>query len=323
MTPAETPLVADALRGVTRCRVALTGASGFVGRHLLERMLAAGLQVRALWRARGAPAHPRLEICSGALDSPEALAALVRDCDAVVHVAAAIRGRSAAQFDAVNVAGTRRLAEAVAAHAPQARLVALSSLAAREPGLSWYAASKAAGEAVLLSSGQDWAILRPPAVYGPGDPALAPLWRALARGWLPRLGPPAARFSLLYVDDLVEVVMRLLALERPVRGVMPLHDGREGGYGWPEVAGIGAARRGARVRIVPVPKVLLGAIAELNLRSAGPRGAAPMLTPGKFRELVHPDWTCDNSALEAALGWSPRATLEAYLPRLPGWESHQ
>jgi 2-alkyl-3-oxoalkanoate reductase len=315
--------VEDSLRGIACSRVALTGASGFVGRHLLERMLAEGLQVRALWRAAGAPAHPCLEICPGALESPEALAALVRGCDAVVHVAAAIRGRTADQFDAVNVAGARRLAEAVAAHAPRARLVALSSLAAREPGLSWYAASKAAGEAVLLSSGQDWAILRPPAVYGPGDPALAPLWRALARGWLPRLGPPAARFSLLYVDDLVEAVMRLLALREPVRGVMPLHDGRAGGYSWPEVAGIGAARRGARVRTAPVPRALLGAIAELNLRSAGLRGASPMLTPGKLRELVHPDWTCDNSALEAALGWSPRATLEACLPRLPGWESHQ
>jgi 2-alkyl-3-oxoalkanoate reductase len=323
LTPAESPAAADVLRGAPACRVALTGASGFVGRHLLERMLAEGFQVRALWRSAGAPAQPGLEICAGALESPAALARLVCDCDAVVHVAAAIRGRSAAEFDEVNIAGTRRLAEAVAAHAPRARLVALSSLAAREPGLSWYAASKAAGEAVLLSSGQDWAILRPPAVYGPGDPALAPLWRALARGWLPRLGPPAARFSLLYVDDLVEAVMRLMALGRPIRGVLPLHDGREAGYSWPEVARIGAARRGARVRTVPVPRALLGAIAELNLRSAGLRGASPMLTPAKLRELVHPDWTCDNSGLEAALGWSPRATLETCLPRLPGWERHQ
>jgi 2-alkyl-3-oxoalkanoate reductase len=301
--------------------VALTGASGFIGRHLVERLLAEGYRVRALWRRAEAPDDsPGLELCRGALESPETLAALVRDCDAVVHVAAAIRGRSQAEFDEVNVAGTQRLAEAVAQHASGARLVALSSLAAREPGLSWYSASKAAAESVLLSCPQDWSILRPPAVYGPRDPALAPLWRGLARGWLPRLGPPAARFSLLYVDDLAEAVVRLLQHGEAVRAVLPLHDGRTGGYSWPELAEIGAAQRGGRVRILPLSRGLLGGLATLNLRTAGLRGAAPMLTPGKVRELVHADWVCDNSQIEAALGWSPRTTLEMRLPQLPGWE---
>lgn len=302
--------------------VALTGGSGFVGGHLLERLLADGLVVRALWRSDSPPRRARLEIVRGSLETGDALAELVRGCDAVVHVAAAIRGRRQAHFDEVNVMGTQRLAAAVARHAPRARLVAVSTLAARMPGLSWYAASKAAGEQALLAAPQAWSILRPPAVYGPGDPALAPLWRGLARGWLPRIGPPEARFSLLHVADLCEAVVRLLRRAEPVAGVWPLHDGRAEGYAWQDVADIGAALRGAPVRVVPVPRRLLGAAAALNLRTAALRGARPILTPGKLRELVHPDWVCDNSSLAEALGWAPSRSLEAGLPGLPGWEKH-
>ncbi len=303
--------------------VALTGGSGFVGSHLIDQLLAEGFAVRALWRSGQPAERPRLEWVRGSLESDAALAELVRGCDAVVHAAAAIRGRRREQFNATNVTGTRRLADAVARHAPRARLVAVSTLAARSPELSWYAASKAAGEAELLAATETWSILRPPAVYGPRDPALAPLWRGLARGWLPRIGPPDARFSLLHVADLCEAVVRLLRRAEPVGGLLPLHDGRAGGYSWRDVAEIGAALRGAPVRIVPLPRSLLAAVTALNLRTAALRGARPMLTPGKLRELVHPDWVCDNSRLAAALGWMPARSLETSLPGLPGWEKHQ
>jgi len=301
--------------------VALTGGSGFIGAQLIDRLLAEGLTVRALWRSGQPPRHTRLEIVPGSLESDASLAELVRDCATVLHVAAAIRGRSQADFDAVNVAGTRRLAAAVASHAPAARCIAVSSLAAREPGLSWYAASKAAAEQLLLTDTITWTILRPPAVYGPGDQALAPLWRGLARGWLPGVGPSGARFSLLHVTDLCEAVLRLVSLPAPVAGILCLHDGRDGGYSWQDVAAIAAALRGAPVRVVPVPLGLLRVVAALNLRTAALRGTRPMLTPGKLRELAHPDWVCDNSRLAAALGWSPGIPLAAGLPGLPGWEN--
>ncbi len=300
--------------------IGLTGASGFIGRRLLEQLAAEGLSVRALVRRPDAlQARPGLELVSGDLDCPDALARLVAGCDAVIHLAGAIAGRSYADFARVNAVGTGRLVEILEHHQPGARFILISSLAAREPQLSDYAASKRAGESLVETSHLDWFILRPPAVYGPEDPALAALWRLLARGLLLRVGSARARFSLLHVEDLCRAIGQLLRQTVLGRHICSLDDGHPRGYSWADLATLAGRIRGRSVRVVPVPALALHLAARLNAGTAGLRGRTPLLVPGKVRELTHIDWVCDSTLTRVLHHWSPQRRLEDALPELPGW----
>lgn len=310
--------------------LALTGATGFIGSALLPRLIASGWRVRALFREGGtrrAIDAGAVEWVPGALEDPASLQRLVHGADAVVHCAGRVRAAAAAEFERVNVGGVMRMARAAAAQDPPPRLLLMSSLAAREPALSPYAASKHRGEEALFEVARaatrpaPWAVLRPPAVYGPGDRDVLPLMRWMGRGLGLVLGPPGARFSLLHVDDLADAVCRWLETDPPATGVFELHDGAPGGYGWEELLERVARVRGRRVRCVRVPAAALRALAYSNLALARLLGYAPMLNPGKLRELRHSDWVCDNCALTRATGWRPQVPLEEGLRRILGWTS--
>ncbi len=300
--------------------VALTGATGFVGGVVLRRLLDQGHQVCALARQPDQlPAHPNLHVVAGRLEDGPGLEHLVRGVDTVVHLAAAIAGRSYQDFARVNAAGTSRLVTAAERHNLGGKFLLISSLAARSPGLSHYARSKKAAEHVVQSSSLDWMILRPPAVYGPTDPALAPLWRALARGWLPRIGPRDARFSLLHVDDLAEAIRQALVLPRLGRKQACVHDGRPGGYTWNDLTEIAGTALNRRVRCLALPRAGLMLAARINLLLSRLARYQPLLSPGKVRELTHSDWVCGDNLNAAVPDWQPRHTLQSALPDLPGW----
>jgi nucleoside-diphosphate-sugar epimerase len=298
--------------------VALTGATGFIGRTLVRRLESAGLRVRALVRPTSDVARlpATVERVVGSLDDAESLRRLVRGTRAVVHCAGAVLGASARDFDPVNVDGVARLARATLAERPAPPIVHLSSLAARHPELSPYAASKRGGEQALLAA-PAWTVLRPPVVYGPGDRELLPLLRWMARGIAPMVGSPHGRFSLIYVDDLAEAVARLVLMGGTGR-VFELDDGRPSGYAMDDVVAAAERYRGRAVVRVSVPAGLLGGLSRLNVLGARIRGRAPMLTPGKVREIFHPEWTCDNTALAGATGWRPRIRLDEGLRRTLG-----
>lgn len=302
--------------------LALTGATGFIGAALLKHLLDAGWAVNALCRSVPPPsrknhASPRLRWFQGSLEDPQSLNRLVAGATAVVHCAGAVRGASAAQFNQVNVEGVARLVQAAKELLPLPRFLLISSLAARAPQLSAYGASKRAGEEVLRSgsSGVMWTVLRPPAVYGPGDRETRPLLRCMQRGWAPVLGPATSRFSLLYVDDLADAVRHLLEMADWPTGPFEIHDGRPGGYAWEDLIRTTSRIVGKPVRQLRVPRGLLHIAAGANLAAAHVFGYRPMLTPGKVRELTHPDWVCDDTPLRNATGWKPKVLLEDGMQR--------
>jgi nucleoside-diphosphate-sugar epimerase len=304
--------------------VAITGATGFIGRTITRRLVQSGHRVRALVRSlpsAGSRADRDVDVVSGRLEDSRSLATLIQGADVVVHCAGAVRGATQAQFDRVNVEGVTRLLQVMESQDRPPRLISLSSLAAREPRLSFYAASKFKGEQVLVKEARRvaWDVLRPPAVYGPGDRELLPVFRAMARGIAPVPGLPSARFSLLFVDDLASAVIGWLQRAHASRAFYTLDDGREGGYDWPGVATVVGRVCRRRVRVLPVPAWVLDVPAWLNRRASRVFGYAPMLTPEKLRELRHADWVCDHTALQAAIGWNPQVQLEEGLRRTPGW----
>ncbi len=291
---------------------------------MVDHLLAAGWNVKALVRPRSThllPETPGLEAVTGSLQDGESLRRLVQGTAAVVHCAGAVRGATAADFNAVNVGGLERLVSAVLSLSPRPRFLSLSSLAARAPELSHYASSKRQGELVLAAMAEDmeWVALRPPAVYGPGDRELLPLFQWMGRGIAPVLGEPHARLSLLYVEDLCAAVLSWLNAGSCRSGVYELNDTQTGGYSWDEIIAKVSALRARRIIRLPLPAPLLKSIAFMNVAVARLIGYAPMLTPGKVRELRHPDWVADNSALTAATGWQPVFPLEQGLRRTMGW----
>lgn len=257
------------------------------------------------------------ELVSGDLADPAALAELVAGCGAVIHAAGAVRGGSQQSFDAVNVDGTAAVIDAVRGLPDTPRLLLLSSLAAREPQLSWYARSKRAAEALLQrETTLDWVILRPPAVYGPGDREMLPVFRLMARGLATVPGSLQARLSLVHVSDLVSAAVACLEAPGTRHQTLSLCDGKRGGYDWRELADITGAVAGRPVRLWTVPAPLLDLVARTNLLLAPVTGRAPMLTPPKLRELRHPDWVVDNAEITALTGWQPAVGLRQGLAEL-------
>ncbi len=291
--------------------VALTGGTGFIGATVLRHLLAGQWRVRSLYRPRDGrvlPQLPGVTWVAGDVRDEAALARLVEGVQAVVHCAGVVRGARRADFDLVNVDGVERLAAAAAAENPAPRFLLVSSLAARCHGLSDYAASKWCGERALEVHGGRlrWTAFRPPAVYGPGDREMLPVFRAIARGVAP-IPAGGGRFSMLHVDDLASAVLCWLSADVGYGEIFELDDGTDGGYDWDSLLRIagGILRRGGKVHRVVLPPWSLGFIARVNLAAARVLRYAPMLTPGKLRELAHPDWVADSEPFVRATGWRP------------------
>ncbi|HEX8873716.1 MAG TPA: NAD(P)-dependent oxidoreductase [Nitrosospira sp.] len=298
--------------------VAVTGATGFIGHVLLQSLIKDGWRVRALTRRHQADSDSTQWV-KGDLDDLDALQALVEGASAVIHCAGQVRGDSLEDFVHTNVEGTRNLVDASIRQDSPPRFLLISSLAARQPELSWYAASKRMAEAVVAdrASTLPSAVFRPTAVYGPGDKEMSPLFKMTRRGMLPMVGQPAMRFGLLHVSDLVAAILCWLSTRIPVRGIYELDDGTPGGYDSESVAAIAQDVWKRPVRCLFLPSPLVSLVANINLWSARLLGYPPMLTPGKVRELQHLDWVCNITPLTQALpNWKPCIRLRDALPQV-------
>jgi nucleoside-diphosphate-sugar epimerase len=305
--------------------IAVTGATGFAGRHAVAELLKRGHRIVALARhpARaGLPAE--VDIVEGDLEQAAALAKLVRGADTVVHLAGAITAVQPGDYFRYNTFPTRALAEA-AVRAGVRRFVFASSLAAREQELSSYGASKFAAEQALrqFDGSLSTIMLRAPAIYGPGDRGTLPLIRELTHGVAMIPGRRAARFSLLYVEDFARILGDAVASD--AAGLLDVCDGTPGGYGWDDLIAIAGEAEGRTIRPVFLPKPLVAGVAFLAGGIARLTGKPGMVNPGKVNELYHRDWVArgpgwplaspitfargypETLAWYRAAGWLPRA----------------
>lgn len=303
--------------------VAITGGTGFIGKSLIYRFLQENIRVRALVRPASISScfnAPGLSWIHGELNSEESLGQLLDGASAVVHCAGSVRGASVSDFVPANVSGVEKIARMARSSADSPRFLLISSLAARSPELSCYAASKRQGEEVLrgAANGLDWTIIRPPAVYGPGDREMLPLLQWIRRGMVFVPGGGTGRFSLIFIDDLTEAVLSWLVSGAGSGGCFELHDGKAGGYCWEEVRGIASELYRRPVRCIDIPRIALDAVAHVNSAVARISGYRPMLTPGKVRELCHDDWVCDNSSFSSVTQWRPVVEFREGLLRTLG-----
>ena len=302
-------------------KIAVTGGTGFVGAAVIDKLLERGDSVTALARdpARLARADD-VDIIRGDLNDKAAIEALVADADAVIHCAGLVKARRAQDFFDVNVEGARLVAEA-AALAGGVKVVHISSLAARRPDLSLYAASKRDSEKAVAEAAGDspWIAVRPPAIYGPGDQATLPYFKLVKSGFAPEpAAKPAPRASILFVGDVANAI--LVALEEaPAGGVYEIEDDRPEGWSWREIGETLAAAMDKRALALPLPRFVLASQAALGAGFARVAGRAPMVTPDKVAEFFHPDWVARDNLLSAATCWRPQTPLKEGFAKTVRW----
>ena len=294
--------------------IAITGLTGFIGGRLALKLLELDADVRAIVRS-GARLAAGIRPWRVALDDPEGLREALAGAEAVVHLAGRVRGRGFDDFRGVNVDAVANLCTAIDAQSPPPPLLLVSSLAARHPELSDYASSKRAGEEVLSAWPHlDHTILRPPAVYGPGDKEMRAVFDWMRRGITVIPGNARQRLAFLHVDDLAGAIVAWLCDPARCRhGRFEIDDGRPGGYDWPAIArAVGAPSN----RMVVAPVALLNGLARANLALSKLFGHAPMLTPGKVRELTWNSWAGADGTFATVTGWRPRYDLARGLKQM-------
>ena len=291
--------------------VFVTGASGFIGQRLVSALLERGHDVTAMIRpgkkvdSRVPPGCEQIPV--GLTDVPK-LSRIIAESDAVIYCAGSVRGRDPGDFASANIKGVEAMLEALEQSGNIPPMLLISSLAASRPGLSDYASSKFEGEQLLRAKPSlPWTIFRPPAVYGPGDREMLPVLKMIRRGLLAHAGPREQRLSLLHVEDLVSAALSWLsASDQCLQKTFAIDDGTLGGYSW---EAIGKAVGTGKPWMIKLPRFLLDMTAGTNLLFSSLLGYTPMLTPGKVRELVQPDWLCDNRDFTEVTGWKPRLSL--------------
>lgn len=246
--------------------ILVTGGSGFIGSHLLDRLAAERLPVRALVR-RAAPLAVGVESVRGDLASGEGLAEAVRGAEIVIHLAGATKALTAEGYYSGNVRATENLVRAAAAAGP-IRFVYVSSLAACGPSpegcaideeheprpISHYGKSKLEAERLVRGTFPDAIVVRPPVVYGPRDTGVLPLLKSVSSGIILEIAGGERWISMIYVQDLIEGL--ITAAHSPHAAGRTYFMSHPNPVSWQELGTTAARVMGREPRTVRVPAFL-------------------------------------------------------------------
>lgn len=314
----------------------VTGASGFVGSHIVDELLRTGARVRCLVRkssSRRWLEDKPVELFETGLDSLPRLTEALRGATWIVHVAGLVRARSTAELNAANVGGTEHvLRAALEAGTDLARFLYVGSQAAAGPStdgrpvtedqrpepVSAYGVSKLRAEhlTLLLKGRLPVTVIRPPGVYGPRDDDILKYFRAVKGHMRPELRR-GARFSLVYVEDLARAVRMMLTDDRALGEVFFV-----GGPDETDYAEMGTLiARALGTWTVPVrPPIWVLHVAALAEEMGGALiRRAPVLSREKLKEITSGDWICSSARIRTRLGWEPEVSLEEGVERTVRW----
>lgn len=317
----------------------LTGASGFVGRHVARRLLENGYRLRVIVRQPAKfrdvfPAAADTEIVPGDLLDPRTLAAGLAGATHVFHVAGLTKTLDYRQFYEVNARAADMLYSAVRERGqPLSRIVHVSSLAAMGPSptpdppeeftdprpITHYGKSKLLGEQKAWEIARDYpvTIIRPPAVFGPGDQDVLHFFKTVARGILPIVGSDDKRVSLAYVEDLAEGIVR--AAESPNTAGKAYFLCYPDSYRWSELGRLTASLLGKKTRRIRIPGVVVFLVAAL-VEGVSVMSRRPIiLNREKAREMKCRYWVCSPAAAIRDFGFAPAGDISSALRKTLAW----
>lgn len=316
-------------------RALVTGATGFVGSHVVDRLLERGHEVVALIRspdkARGL-SERGVHLVRGDLGDVGALTTAAEGADVVYHIAALTGAVDEAEFLQANREGTANVVRAARAAGGDPRIVLISSMAAGGPAerdrprqaagddrpVTMYGRSKLASEQVVREQPLPWTILRPPTIYGPRDrDNLITIFKAARLGFTPVFGDGSQQLSLVHVDDLAEAIL--------LAGAAPAVEGQTYYANHPEVLTsadlvehIGRAS-GRAVRLVPLPEWLTRSALTVTGAWAAALRRRTILRADKANEFYQAAWTGDPTPFITATGWTPKFDAASGLAHTAEW----
>lgn len=321
----------------------VTGASGFVGSHLVEALVEQGARVRVLVRRSSNLRWVRdlpIEFAYGDIRDKASLSGACVGVRNIFHAGGLTKAKSAKDFFQANEAGTRNLGQALAERGePGGFFIYISSLAAGGPAIETelvrepfrtesdpptpttpYGRSKLGGERALAKLSAESgrfrvACLRPPTIYGPRDSAVLLYFRFIKHGLLPLGGPEGARLSMIFVEDLIDG-----ALDAAARGVVGTYYICDGGaYTWNEIGELAGEIMDVSVRPIRIPEPVSFSIAVAGEILGWIIRRPPILSRSKVRDMQQRHWVC--SAERAARNWGfrPRFPLPEGLEETLTW----
>ena len=304
-----------------------TGATGFIGSHLVEALLQKGVSVRCLLRKtsdlkwlRGLP----VEVVLGDCRDKASLGDAVKEVDQVFHLAGVTKAVEDRTYFEVNGQGTDNLIHACVENTrTPPRFIYLSSQAAAGPcrnggrkcesdqcePVSAYGQSKRMGEELAMEHVGELPllILRPSAVYGPRDRDIYTFFKLLSRRINLRLTGQDQHISLCYVQDVVQAILLAAGVREPTGEIFFLSDGHD--YRMEEIGDIFATTMGIKAFSIPVPEWALSGAASLSHVLSKFTGNPPLLSKGKVEEMIQRNWVCDITKARTLLGFSPGVPL--------------
>jgi dihydroflavonol-4-reductase len=316
----------------------VTGATGFVGRHLVDALRKAGRPVRALVRDPEKfravfPDSTGIEIHRGDIGDAKALDEAVQGAEVIFHLAGITKALHAQDFDKINHQAARLLYKAVQARGLRPRIVHVSSLAAAGPSpgpdptedfpesrpVTRYGRSKLQGEQALREILPDWpwTIVRPPVVFGPGDLDVLHFFRAVNRGLNPILGHDRKLVSLAYVSDLADALVRAADSPGAIRKTYYVCYDRA--YRWSELGAVAAHLMGRVCRSVAIPLEIAWIGAAITQIIGRIRRTPTILNLEKLREAQQDFWVCSPAAAARDFGFQPGRPLEAAFAETIAW----
>ncbi|MFO7870653.1 MAG: NAD-dependent epimerase/dehydratase family protein [Kiritimatiellia bacterium] len=318
-------------------KAVITGSNGFIGSHLSGRLARGGWDVISLVRP-GSDTHllngSDVTIRSVSYADGNALASAIEGSDCLFHVAGLTRGRSAREYTLANTELTGQLLDVcLRLNTPPKRFVYLSSLTAAGPSpgepyqdetctprpVDDYGSSKLAAERLLTerASGIPVTIIRPPAVFGPGDRNLLPLFRTARRlRAVPVVGRPSRRISFVDVRDLVEGIL-LSSAASTARGRIYYIAG--GTRTMRDISETVAEALSIPPRIVSLPPLLARLAGEFGELKWTLTGKPQILSRRKIRDMLRDGWTCDWSKAGRELDYRPRFQLRETMRDTADW----
>ena len=315
--------------------ILLTGGTGFVGSHVLERLRADGVPVRCLVRPKAgrsldADSLGATEVVAGDLETGAGLKEALAGVETVIHLAGVTKALRPQLYYDGNVSATTNLLLAMAGG--DARLVHVSSLAAIGPSeaadrpvdeetephpLTHYGKSKLEGERLVRASRPDAVIVRRPVVYGPRDTDVFQILKPVAKGWSLQMTGRERWFSAIYVGDLA-AGLAALAASRAGDG-RTYYLAQERPVSWSGLAECAARIMGVKLRVVRIPPALALAVGQCAEMWAQITGQPGIISQEKVTEGICAAWTCDTGRARAELGFEAATDLEHGLAQTLQW----
>ena len=322
-------------------KVLLTGATGFVGSHIVDSLIARGIATAVLLRPTSnrrfiEPHLPRLDMRIGSITDPQSLGPAMRDITHVIHCAGCTKALHVSEFHEVNHLGTRHVVEAINQQPARIqRFIHISSLAAGGPAvpdkpareddpphpISEYGKSKLAGEQAAGRCKSDYVVLRPPAVFGPRDDGFLSLFKAVKAHILPHLGSNRLALSFVFAKDLAEATV--ICLTHPAAVGKTFYVASPAIIRAHGLADEIALQMNTWTLPLPLPAAALWPVCVLQEIVSRLTGKPNVLSRQKYAELRAPGWVCDPARLRQELGFVCATPLKAGIAEALAWYRQQ